>query len=419
MSQKPKVLFLTSNWPLASAYGGQQRSLNIGKLLSKFCEVSFVIVEATPTDQETVRRTQSEFDVRRVVRTRPITRGNTFGRLRHRIRHEIDPSYLVTADRTVTESDRTAVLQLMRRYDAVWIHHIFTASVFNIPKWHNSVLDVDDLQSNFYSSIARTRDNPVRRLFDLRMSWIWRRRERLFTNRFDVVTVCSEQDRRYLGERPKIHVLPNGFNLPQSPTHKIISEPLRIGFIGAFNHQPNEEGAKWFIREVWPLVKREYPRVQLRLVGRKSDGHLMKLGADIAGLGWLEDPSDEIASWSAMIVPIRFGGGTRVKIAEAFARRCPVVTTAVGAFGYDVHDGKEVLLADRPEDFASACVRLLRNPQLGEALSETAHKRFLQEWTWDSFQNNVVAVMDECLARRHDSRPLLVEHDNFRNVWDQ
>jgi hypothetical protein len=129
--------------------------------------------------------------------------------------------------------------------------------------------------------------------------------------------------------------------------------------------------------------------------------------------------SDEIASWSAMIVPIRFGGGTRVKIAEAFARRCPVVTTAVGAFGYDVHDGKEVLLADRPEDFASACVRLLRNPQLGEALSETAHKRFLQEWTWDSFQNNVVAVMDECLARRHDSRPLLVEHDNFRNVWDQ
>jgi glycosyltransferase involved in cell wall biosynthesis len=407
MTQKPKVLFLTSNWPLASAYGGQQRSLNVGRLLSKFCEVSFVIVEICPTDEETVRRTQSEFDVRRVVRTQTITQSNSFGRLWHRIRHEIDPSYLVTADRAVTESDRSAVLQLMQQYDAVWIHHIFTASLFNIQKWHDSVLDVDDLPSNFYSSIAQTRDNPARRLLDLRMSWNWRRRERLLTKRFDVVTVCSEQDRRNLGERPQIHVLPNGFNLPTSPAHRIISEPPRIGFIGGFNHQPNEEGAKWFIRDVWPLIKGEYPRVQLRLVGRESDGHLMALGADIVGLGWLEDPSNEIASWSAMIVPIKFGGGTRIKIAEAFARKCPVVTTRIGAFGYNVDDGQEVLLADGAEEFASSCVRLLRNPQLGEALSERAHKRFLEEWTWDSFQNRVVAVMQECLAKRHDSKLLL------------
>jgi glycosyltransferase involved in cell wall biosynthesis len=406
MSQKPKVLFLTSNWPLAEAYGGQQRALNIGRLLSRFCEVSFVIVESSAADEETVQRTKSDFDVRRVVRTQPIAQSNSVGRFRHRVRHELDPSYLVTSDRAVTESDRSAVLQLMPQYDAVWIHHIFTASLFNIEKWRNSVLDVDDLQSHLYSSMAQTRDDTVRRLLDLRMSWIWRRRERFFTQRFDVLTVCSEQDRLYLGGRPEIHVIPNGFNLPVTRS-RIPAEPLRIGFIGAFDHQPNEEGAKWFISEVWPLVKREYPHVQLRLVGRGSDGYLIKLGADIAGLGWLADPSEEIASWSAMIVPIKFGGGTRVKIAEAFARRCPVVSTPIGAFGYAVRNGEEVLLADSPRDFASACISLLRNPELGKALSERAHERFLKEWTWDSFQNTVVTVIEECLAKRHDPNLLL------------
>jgi glycosyltransferase involved in cell wall biosynthesis len=168
---------------------------------------------------------------------------------------------------------------------------------------------------------------------------------------------------------------------------------------------PNEEGLKWFIRDVWPRIKREIPRAELHLVGRGSEGYLRELVPDIVGLGWLEDPSDEIASWSAMIVPVRAGGGTRVKVAEGFARRCPVVATTIGAFGYDVENRREILLADRADDFASACIQLLRNPELGEALAESVHKRFLERWTWDSFENTVGTVVQECLARGN-----LVQH---------
>lgn len=147
------------------------------------------------------------------------------------------------------------------------------------------------------------------------------------------------------------------------------------------------------------MIKREFPHAQLRLVGRGSEGHLTKLGPDITGLGWLEDPGDEIASWSAMIVPIKVGAGTRVKVAEGFARRCPIVSTTIGAFGYDVENAREVLLADRADDFASACILLLRNPELGEALAERAHKRLLEQWTWDSFESTVGKAIQECLAR--------------------
>ena len=241
------------------------------------------------------------------------------------------------------------------------------------------------------------------RLLNLRRAWIWHRRERTFQERFDALTVCSEDDRRYLGMEERTHVIPNGSH-PLAVRPRASSELPRIGFIGNCEFMPNEEGVKWFIRDVWPVIKRHFPRVQLRLVGRNSGGYLTKLAPDITGLGWLEDPGDEIATWSAMIVPVRVGGGTRVKLADGLARRCPVVATTIGAFGYDVDNGEEILLADHAKDFALACIQLLRNPKLGEALAERAHKRFLERWTWDSFESTMGTVVQECLARSKDAQ---------------
>jgi glycosyltransferase involved in cell wall biosynthesis len=403
MHMQPKILFVTSHWPLDHAYGAQQRSLNIAKLLGRLGDVSLVVVPPEPENAEIARRTAREFPVRLVARPLPLAKGNLFHRLRQRFGHEFDPAHLATVPYAVSESDRRALLDLMQQHDVTWVHSVFVANLFRIRRWPSSVLDVDDIPSRLYVSSAQVARNPVRRLVDLRMSWIWRRREHLFTERFDAVTVCSKDDQRYLGGDARIHVVPNGFN-PPAVIRRGASESLRIGFIGTCNWLPNTQGVKWFIRYVWPLIRREIPRAQLRLVGLSSDGELAKLASGIAGLGFLGDPSDEIASWSAMIVPIQFGAGTRIKIAEGFARRCPVVSTSLGAFGYDVRNGEELLLADRAGDFASACVKLLRNPEMGEALAERAHSRFLQQWTWDSFASSVGAAIQECLTRRSQPR---------------
>jgi glycosyltransferase involved in cell wall biosynthesis len=395
--KRPKILFVTSHWPMAAAYGAQQRVLNIGRLLSRFGDVSFVIVPTEHEDEETVRRTRREFEVRRIIRPLPLKPERSLGRLSERLRHEFDPRYLATDAYVASDQDRRALEELIQQHDLTWVHTIRTAHWFRIYKWPHSVLDVDDLPSREHRSAAQLGGNPLRRLIALRRSWIWRRRERILPQRFDVLTVCSEDDRGYLCRPERIHVIPNGAH-PLAARPRAFSELPRIGLIGNCEFMPNAEGVKWFIRDVWPVIKREFPDAQLRLVGRGSEGCLTKLGPDIIGLGWLEDPGDEIASWSAMIVPIRVGGGTRVKVAEGFARRCPVVATTIGAFGYDVNDGGEVLLADRADDFASACIRLLRNPHLGESLSERAYKRFLERWTWDSLETTVGTVVQECLA---------------------
>src|ERR1035437_788064 len=393
----PKILFVTSHWPLAPAYGAQQRVLNIAKLLSRFGDVSFVIVPTEVEEEETVRRTKREFEVCRVIRPLPVALGRSLS-LPERRRHEFAATYMATDPYAVSEPDRKEMQELIQQHDLVWIHTIRTANWFRMYRWPHSVLDVDDLPSRREHSTAQSGGSLASRLLNLRRAWIWRRRERACQERFDVLTVCSEDDRRYFGMEERIHVIPNGSH-PLVLRPRVSSDPPRIGLIGKCEFMPNEEGIKWFIRDVWPVIKRQFPHVQLRLVGRKSDGYLTKLGPDIIGLGWLEDPGDEIATWSAMIVPIKVGSGTRVKVAEGFARRCPIVATTIGAFGYDVNNGEEILLADRADDFASACILLQRNPQLGEALSERAHKRFLERWTWDSFERTIGTVVRECLAR--------------------
>ena len=410
MQERPKILFVTSHWPLAPAYGAQQRVLHIARLLGRFGDVSFVIVPTEPEDKETVRRTRSEFEVHRVIRPLLVEPARTFGQLPQRLRHEVDPTYMATDSYVVSDPDRAALQKLIPQHDVIWVHTVRTANWFRIYRWPHSVLDIDDLPSSQHQSAAQSGGSPTTRLLNLRRSWIWQRRERVLSERFDVLTVCSEDDRRYLGRPDRIHVIPNGAD-PVEARPRTFSGAIRIGLIGNCTFTPNEDGVKWFVQDVWPMIKREFPRVQLRLVGRGSEGHLAKLGPDITGLGWLENPGGEIASWSVMIVPIKVGAGTRVKVAEGFARRCPVVATTMGAFGYDVENGRELLLADRADDFALACIKLLRSPELGEALSERAHKRFLERWTWNSFESTVGAALEECLASNRRAQLASIEED--------
>jgi polysaccharide biosynthesis protein PslH len=117
----------------------------------------------------------------------------------------------------------------------------------------------------------------------------------------------------------------------------------------------------------------------------------------IDGLGWLATPETEISSWSVMVVPIRLGAGTRVKIAQGFGLKCPMVSTSLGAYGYEVANGRELFVADTADEFANACVRLVQEPVLARQMAERAWQQFLDKWTWDAIRPRVWAAAEECL----------------------
>jgi len=116
-------------------------------------------------------------------------------------------------------------------------------------------------------------------------------------------------------------------------------------------------------------------------------------------LGWVADTQGEMATWSLTVVPIFSGGGTRVKIAEAFSRKCPVVATSLGAYGYDVTDGRDLLLADSAENFTAKCLEILNQPATGQILAENAWKKFNENWTWDKQAERIDQVVQTILKK--------------------
>src|SRR4029453_11542267 len=159
----------------------------------------------------------------RVVNVRSVPSSGLINRLRH----EFDPRYLSAAG--VDFRDREAGLASFQEYYIAWIHQLRSADLLRIYRWPRSVMDVDDIQSRLYDSQAQIAISRVRALLDRRMSLIWRRRERKLSERFTVLTVASEEDRKYLGLQ-KARVLPNGFERLQTVERHVAPEQPNLGF---------------------------------------------------------------------------------------------------------------------------------------------------------------------------------------------
>ncbi len=288
-------------------------------------------------------------------------------------------------------------------FDMVWFFKLRTPDMFPPAVWKDSVVDIDDVPSTYERARTHTEGNVRERLLARRNLFTWKRRERLLGERFTVLSVCSQEDKQYLqsmGVKTTIHVIPNGYQKPSVEPVRCPSDPPRIGFIGLFEYLPNREGLQWFVQNCWPRIRSEVPRVRLRLVGPGSDGPYKTALPEADGLGWLPDPGKEICTWSAMVAPIRMGAGTRVKVAQAFSLKCPLVSTSLGAFGYRPVDGHNMYLADSAGAFADACVRAIREPENASQMAQRAWHEFLENWTWDAIRPKVWAAAEDCLRMK-------------------
>jgi glycosyltransferase involved in cell wall biosynthesis len=273
-------------------------------------------------------------------------------------------------------------------YDVVWFSHAHTwlALADSVPGPH--VVDLDNLDSELLRHRRRMlwRSRPadargrVRVLAQVAADTLdirrWRRIERRILERAHAVVVCSRLDRDRLAA-PNVHVVPNAYEAAPdggAPDHQSGSEvpaaPVLL-MVGLLTYEPNRDAAAFFAAQVLPRIRAAHPAVEFRVVGRYDEENVVALrgvpGVSVAGE--VPDVTAELRRASVVVVPVRFGGGTRIKILEAFAHGVPVVSTTVGAEGLEVEDGRHVLLADHPDDLARACLRLLDDPVLGSELA--------------------------------------------------
>ncbi len=310
-----------------------------------------------------------------------------------RWRHETDPRYLNTNLQQASPADQARMRALVADHDLVWIYGLRAANGFGLYRWPHAVLDVDDIPSSFHRT-ERLQAKPLRKLVLLRKEFLWRRREKLLRERFDALCITSEADRPLLPGLDRVFVVPNGFTPPERPLPRQPATPPRVGFVGQFGYEPNREGFRWFVEQVWPLIRHRWPEARLRVVGRGGD-KLYPDGRDnIDGLGWVADVEPEMATWSLSVVPIFVGGGTRIKIAEALSRRCPIVATPLGAYGYELAPGREIALAETPEDFAARCLEILAHPAQAEAMAERGWETFRTNWTWEANAARIAKIIE-------------------------
>jgi len=272
------------------------------------------------------------------------------------------------------------------------------------------VLDEHNIE---YEILRRTASSALsldRRLYSL-LDWRkLRREEQRSWRRFDGCTVTSARDEALLRRdvpTASTAVVPNAVDVdffrPRNGCGG--TEPMSLLFFGAGNYHPNTDGLLFFFREILPRLRARYPGITLRILGPlippEIEAHAGD-GVEVTGL--VEDIRPYLERAAVIIAPLRIGGGTRFKILEAMAMGKAVVSTAVGAEGIDVRNGSDIMLADRPEEFASQVGRLLEDAALRQSMGREARLLIEQRYSWAGSVQKLEGFYAELLERRAISR---------------
>jgi glycosyltransferase involved in cell wall biosynthesis len=215
---------------------------------------------------------------------------------------------------------------------------------------------------------------------------------------FDRLYVCTDGDIERLPRpvRSRVRVLPNVLPVAEPLPPAPVRDPIEMLFVGTLGYFPNAEGIDWFAREILPDIRdRIRHRVVLRIVGSGGSGLVSALRSlpGVALVGYATDVRPWYARCQLVVVPIRAGGGTRIKVLEAFALRRPVVATTIGAEGIDARDGEHLLLADDPDRFAAHCANLIDDPSLGQRLAAQAAALFDARYTIEALSTIVAPAL--------------------------
>ena len=305
---------------------------------------------------------------------------------------------------------RALVAPRRRDHDLIWVFGARSWVLAGEPAQPAVVVDLDDLEDQKIAARLAVPRPPapslearIRRAGSVAVAEEemrrWRRLHRRIGRKSSAVVVCSEVD----AERARSHglagpaVVPNGYPVVERPVGRTrVTSPPVVLFQGLLTYPANVEAAKWLVEEVAPALRATVPEARIRLVG-KHQPELAELDDPprVSIVGRVADIADELASADLVVVPVRYGSGTRLKILEAFAQRVPVVSTTLGAEGLGVEDGVHLLLGDTAPELAAACARLLGDDALRGEVTERAHALFIER-----FQSDVVEEQIARLARR-------------------
>lgn len=358
-------------WPLVN--GGKIRTFNLIKSASKHVEIHLRILHE-PDESPDTRAALAPWcaSLRFFERSKPSFRQRL---LNPKIERWFHSEALIEDVRQDLESGEFSLLHI----DELLLARVVKPGNKTPVVQHHHKLD-----TVLYDTL-HLGSSPIKK-FDL---WKLRRLERESTRRYRHHLLCSEGDAALLAGRYgslDTGAIPSGFAPedfhPSDPP--LARDPTRLLFLGSMDYGPNVDGTVWFVREVLPLIRAERPEVRLDIVGANPVPAVQALAGPAVKIhGRVAEVASYLEQSAAMLVPLRIGGGTRLKIVEALAMNTPVVSTTIGAEGLGLVHGEHLQLADEAASFAHATLELLANPSAAADLGRRGGTYIKEHYNWD------------------------------------
>jgi sugar transferase (PEP-CTERM/EpsH1 system associated) len=405
-----RILWLKSDLLLPLDKGGKLRTWHLMRHLAQRHEITYLAFAEPDTpaaDIDGMKEVAARVET--ITRTDPPK--GTLRFYADAAMHLIDPlPYAAGKYRSAAFKRRLNELLEERPFDLIVCDFLFPA--VNLPKQLPcpAVIFTHNVESEIWRRYAETKGGTLGRILYGAQYRRMLRYEGRTLRRFDGVLGVSDADRDtfahlYPGAITKpIHVVPTGVDTdyfaPERIPHSESRSPARrsLIFTGSMDWLPNEDAMLFFCREVLPIVRAEEPDATLTIVGRAPTPAVKTLADEQPGVrvtGRVDDVRPYISEAAVYIVPLRIGGGTRLKIFEAMAMRKAVVSTTVGAEGLPVVNGEHVLIADEPNTFARAVVGLMRDDDRRTALETAARALVVEHYDWSA----VAGALEQALTR--------------------
>ena len=256
-----------------------------------------------------------------------------------------------------------------------------------------------NVESLIWQRYSETEKNPVKRWYINRQFRKFERFERWAYSTCDRALAVSTEDATLIRDRfgaKQVEVVDNGVDTAFfEPRPQRARDPFRILFLGSLDWRPNLDGVRLLLDEIFPLVRRQQARATLTIVGRKPAAWLRELVVGRPGVELHADVVDVrpyLSKAGMLAVPLRIGGGSRLKILEALATGLPVVTTRVGVEGLQLDPGQHVTQADSSDDFARALLETMRHPREALDQAERGRQRVLERYDWSGLAERLEAI---------------------------
>jgi sugar transferase (PEP-CTERM/EpsH1 system associated) len=397
-----RILFITDYLPYPLISGDRIRNYNLIRHIARQHQVSLVGFLQTPDEAGGVSHMQ-EFCHR--VEVVDLRRRRKLARVPGLLRYVLagipfDFEFL----HSEVLADRIRHLAASLDFDIVQIEQTRMALYLEaLPTDTNSkhILVFHNIAARQYDRISHIALTPTKRMRAWLHGRMLRRWEPRYAERFDRCITVSEVDRRLLlsaNPHLQVDVVPNGVDTQIYQPLLLEGVQPALLLIGNMSYAPCADGALWFCSQILPLIRRELSEVKVWVVGISPPPEVVRLSGDgVHVTGRVEDVVPYYRRSTVSVVPLRAGGGTRLKILEAMALGRPVVSTSIGCEGLDVVDGQHLLIADHPKQFAEKTVRLLTDRALYQRIVAEARQLAVARYDWGVIAEQLLDVYSRVL----------------------